>query len=275
MSSGSERMIEKQQEREDYKLAQKLGITYEELLVLDYEIDTEESDDGLIYNYIVKFRENAPREILDKINGMDENNYVWLPFGEFENDDYYKEQYDAIIADKNSLLKFQEEVEGLNRLNELELKDKSLEVILKRQIFIGVIGTFETFLSDTFITLTMDNDKYFRNFVETYPEFEQRKFELRYLFIEQNRIKETAKKVMLDIIYHNLPKVSNMYAATFKIDFPKIEPLTKCISIRHDLVHRNGRTKEGKDVVIEKATITELIGIVNSFVMEVAAKLGI
>lgn len=275
MSSGTERMIEIQQERKDQELAKKLGITYDELLDLDYEIDTEESDDGLIYNYIIKFREDAPREILDKINGIDENNYVWLPFWELENEDYYDEQYDAIIADKNSLLKFHEEVEGLKRLNELELEDKSLEAILKRQIFIGVIGTFETFLSDTFITLTMGSDKYFRSFVETYPEFGQRKFELRHLFVEQHRIKETAKKVMLDIIYHDLRKVSNMYAETFKISFPEIAPLMRSILTRHDLVHRNGKNKDGKDVVIDNATISELIEKVNIFVMEIAEKLNI
>lgn len=275
MSSSTERMIEKQQEREDHKIAKKLGITYDELLDLDYEIDTEESDDGLIYHYIIKFREDAPREILDKIHGIDENNYVWLPFWEFEDEDYYEEQYEAIIANKQTLLQFQEEVENLRLLNELELENKSLEVILKRQIFIGVIGTLETFLSDTFFNLTMDNDKYFRNFVETYPEFEKRKFELRHLFLEQERIKETAKKEMLDIIYHDLRKVSNMYAKTFKITFPKIAPLMKSILTRHDLVHRSGKTKDGMDVVIDKATITELIEKVNVFVLEIAKELSI
>lgn len=275
MGSGSERMIEMQQERDDHELAKKLGITYDELLELDHEIDTEESEDGLIYNYIIKFRDDAPREILDKIHGIDEHDYVWLPSWELGNEEYYEEQYEAIIANKKFLIKFQDEIENLERLNEIELEDKDLETILKRQIFSGVVGTLETFLSDTFINLTMDNENYFKNFIETYPEFKQRKFELRHLFVEQGRIKETAKKIMIDIIYHDLPKVSNMYAATFKIQFPKIGPLIKSILTRHDLVHRNGKTKDGDEVVIDKAAVTELINKVKAFVSEIADKLGI
>ena len=105
MSSGSERMIEMQQEKSNQELAKKLGITYDELLELDHEIDTEESEDGLIYNYIIKFRDDAPREILDKIHGIDEQDYVWLPSWELDNDDYYEEQYEAIIANKKFLIK--------------------------------------------------------------------------------------------------------------------------------------------------------------------------
>lgn len=275
MGSGSEHMIEMQKEKSDKELAKKLGITYDELLELDYEIDTEESEDGLIYNYIIGFSDDAPREILDKIQGIDEDDHVWLPSWELGNDDYYEEQYEAIIANKKFLIKFQEEIGNLEHLNEIDLFDKNLETILKRQIFSSVIGTLETFLSDTFINLTMDNDNYFKNFVETYPEFKQRKFELRHLFVEEGRIKETVKKVLLDIIYHDLPKISNMYAATFKIEFPKIGLLMKSTLTRHDLVHRNGKTKDGKDVIVDKSTIIELIEKVKEFVADIANALNI
>ena len=134
MGSGSERMIEMQQERDDHELAKKLGITYDELLELDHEIDTQESEDGSIYNYIIKFRDDAPREILDKIHGIDEYDYVWLSSWELGNEEYYEEQYEAIIANKKFLIKFQEEIENLERLNEIELEDEDLETILKRQI---------------------------------------------------------------------------------------------------------------------------------------------
>ena len=275
MSSGSERMIEMQQEKDDRNLAKKLGISYDELLELDHEIDTEESNDGLVYNYILKFSDDAPKEILDKIIGIDDQSQVWLAPWELDNSEYYEEQYEAIIANKKFLIKFQEEIENRERLNETELEDKSLETILKRQIFSGVIGTLETFLSDTFINLTIDNDEYFRNFVESYPDFRQRKFELRHLYVEQDRIKETGKKIMIDIIYHDLPKISKMYASTFKIEFPSIGPLMKSILTRHDLVHRNGKTKDGTDVLIDKAAITDLIAKVRPFVADIADKLGV
>ncbi len=85
MSSGSERMIEKQQENFDKHLARYLGITYNELSELDYEMDTEESNDGLVYNYIIKFRKDAPKEILAKIQGIENNNQVWVSAAEVDN----------------------------------------------------------------------------------------------------------------------------------------------------------------------------------------------
>lgn len=56
------------------KLAAEFGITYDELLQSEWDIDTNESDDGLIYEYIVTFNKESPRKILDKIQGID--NYV-------------------------------------------------------------------------------------------------------------------------------------------------------------------------------------------------------
>lgn len=275
MSSGSERMLEFQFEQFDRKLAKKLGITYDELTELNHEITTDESDDGIIYGYIIKFDSVDTMNILDKVIGIDGDNQVYFDPWEFENVEYYEEQFDAIAGNKYFLKTFQNEIENHLQLNEIILENKDLEILLKRQIFSSIISTLETFLSDTFINLTMDNEYYFKNFVESFPEFRQRKFELKDLYIEQDRIKETGKKVMLDVIYHDLQKVSKMYAATFKIDFPKIGLLIPFILTRHDLVHRNGKTKDGKDVKIDKVSIIELIEKVKTFVENIAVKLGI
>ena len=62
-----------QEERHDRKLAEELGITYEELSELSYEIDINESSDGLVYNYVVRFADGNPSEILQKIPGLEAN----------------------------------------------------------------------------------------------------------------------------------------------------------------------------------------------------------
>ena len=50
-----------------------MGITYEELIELDYEIEEGHiSNDGMIYYYIMKFSLNSPKEIIDKIGGVTE-----------------------------------------------------------------------------------------------------------------------------------------------------------------------------------------------------------
>jgi hypothetical protein len=134
-----------------------------------------------------------------------------------------------------------------------------LNLILKRQLYISTIGTLETFLSETFINQTDENPEYFRNFIKTFPNFTKQKFQLSEIFSEYEKLKKTAQKAMLEVIYHNLFKIQKMYIATFKIDFPKIEDLSKAVAHRHDLVHRNGKTKEGDEVIINTDLIEELL----------------
>ena len=193
--------MEMQERESDRHLADLLGITYEELTELDYEIETDESKDGLVYNYRVEFdKDYAPKSILQKIKNLEDGCRVNLQPWHLEQDYDYEEQYEAIIENKEYLQKFRDELSNLKLINELDVPDKSLKDILTRQLYISVIGTMETFLSNAFINLTNDRDDFFRNFIETHPEFKKRKFELRKIFVEYDKLRETAKFVMLDYL---------------------------------------------------------------------------
>ncbi len=61
-----------QEERQDRKLADKLGIEYNELLQLDHEVEEgHTSSDGMIYYYNIWFSGESPKEIIDKIEGVE------------------------------------------------------------------------------------------------------------------------------------------------------------------------------------------------------------
>ncbi len=73
----SNRQLEEMQEEAfDRKLAVELGISYEELCELEWDIDTNESDDGLVYSYIVTFSDSSPKDILDKVDGLEDGRVV-------------------------------------------------------------------------------------------------------------------------------------------------------------------------------------------------------
>lgn len=248
-------------------LSELLGISSEELNELEYNIESDEND-GFLYNYRIEFSENSPKNILAKISRI-QGYTVYLNPWEFDEYYEYDELFDAITENKQYVSKFFEELDNLTKLSELKIESVTLKQIMLRQIFISVIGTMETFLSDTFINLTNDNDKYFKNFVESHPEFKQRKFQLREIFIENEKLKETAKVIMLETIYHNLPTIKEMFTDTFKMDFPKINVIYPLVIKRHDLVHRNGKTKEGQDVELTEVTIDDLINVVRDFVGQI------
>lgn len=274
MTRAKEVLIEKQQARLDEKLADYLGISYDELLMLGYEIDTNESKDGLIYNYIIQFSNESPQEILDKI-GVKDGGWTYIEPWVLDSSDeyYYEDQYEAIIDNHEVYSSFEKEINNLRKLNLIKV-DEELSSILKRQIFVGAIGTLETFLSDTFINLVISEDEYFKNFIKNHPEFKKRKFELRDIFDETEKLKDTAKKVMLDTIYHDLPKVREMYRNTFAIEFPRIDKVMKLVLKRHDLVHRNGKTKEGETVKLGNSEITNSLNDIANFAKSLAEMLS-
>jgi hypothetical protein len=259
MGRMSDLMIEIEEKEAGELIAKILDISLFDLVELEYKIETDESKDGLIYNYRIEFSEDSSKEILEKINRLEDGCRVHLEPWELDAEYDYDEQFDAITENKEFVQKYKDEIENLKLLTHLKTQDEVLKALLNRQMFIGIIGTMETFLADVFINLTFDNDKYFRNFIETHPELGKRKFELKEIFEQSEKLKETAKKVMLDTIYHNLPKASIMYRDTFEID----------------LVHRNGKTKEGKIVVTDEKAIEELIKTINELVYGVAENLNL
>jgi len=67
----SNEKLEERQEREFHQLiANELGISIDELCQLEWEIDENSSDEGLVYSCIIQFSDDSPRRILDKIIGL-------------------------------------------------------------------------------------------------------------------------------------------------------------------------------------------------------------
>jgi len=262
-------------EREDQQhLASKFGISYVELCQLDYEIETDESDDGVIYNYRIVFNERNPKSILQKISGLKSNNTVYMSTWEYDDDHEYTEEFEAIIENSEYLNDFNTNINNLELLLTIPTTI-TLKEILQRQIYISIISTLETFLSSSFINLTFDSEDNFKRFVQTHPYFKNQKFELREIFEKQEKLKEIAQKIMLDTIYHNLPTVRNMFVDTFNIKFPDIANVYKAVLTRHDLVHRNGFTKDKEPVIVNEENIKNLIKEVKDFVHKLSIELNL
>jgi hypothetical protein len=84
----SNRQLEEQREKEDEeKLASALNITFEDLQLLDYEIQNNESDDGLLYSIFIQFSDESPREILNKIKGLSDTNNIEISANTFDRED--------------------------------------------------------------------------------------------------------------------------------------------------------------------------------------------
>jgi hypothetical protein len=183
------------------------------------------------------------------------------------------DQLEAILSNTNFYETFLNEINSLKILNRINVVDQNAQKILKRQIYISVVTCLETYLSDAFINTALSNERYIKSFFCSFKDFKEQKFALNEIFNYVGKSEEIARTAMLEIIYHNLPKVRHIYKETLNINFPLINQLQKDISIRHDLVHRNGKNKKGDQVLVSKEIIEEFILRVESFVNEIDQQL--
>jgi transcription elongation factor Elf1 len=183
-----------------------------------------------------------------------------------ELDSYYEEQIDAILSSPNYDFLFLTEINNLKSLNTTDLGDSDLQKTLQRQIYSGAITCLEDYLSTTLVQQVLNNEENFKSFVRTFHNIRNRKFSLSEIYEQLDQIKTTVKKELLDVIYHDLPKVKGMYEDCLKITFPDIAEVMKAVKIRHDMVHRNGKNKNGNEIELSEQVVNDVITKVEVFV---------
>lgn len=190
-----------------------------------------------------------------------------------DNQEYYDEQIEAILQSNAYYQIINTEIDNLKELSKIDLRNSNLQNTLFRQIFSGTITCLEDYLSSTIINKVFQNDEYFKNFVETNPKIKDRRFPLNQIYDQMENLTNIVKQELIDIIYHDLPKVRNLYQDTLKIQFPSIKDLMAIIKTRHDMVHRNGKDKEGKRITLAQENIEEVIQKVETFITEIEGQL--
>lgn len=181
-------------------------------------------------------------------------------------DDYF---YSVIYDNYEFTETLKDNLNSIKRLLRIELPPE-LEQHMNKMLFVNVITVLETFLSDAFIGTILKDKESLKDFVRLNPDFSERKFTLNEIFERIENIEKDIKTYLLELMWHNLAKVQQMYSSVLHIDFPKdMKVIYKGIATRHDIVHRNGKTKSGKAVTITREELIKLMDEVNSFAQTV------
>jgi hypothetical protein len=192
-----------------------------------------------------------------------------IEVNEFHVPPYDEDQYSAISSNTQFFETFKSELANLNQLTQLGISNRSLEKTLLRQMYIGIIASMETYLSDAFINTVTASDIRVRKFVETFHGFKKETVFLSRIFEERENILDRCKAAMLGVIYHNIDVASGMYRDTLDVDFGDISTMSKAVATRHDLVHRNGKSKDGNLIELDQGKITQLSSEVERFINNV------
>jgi len=170
---------------------------------------------------------------------------------------------------------FKDSMQNIEELNKVQLpSDLNLQKRMWYMIYGNIITSLETYLCDRFLSLVDGNKDHFRRFVGTFHEFKSKKFTLSDFYVASEQLESNVVEAIKSVLYHDLPKVSGMYRDTFDIEFPSFGEAYKICLIRHDVVHRGGKTKDGEFHEINSDSIKQAVKTCLDFVEELEKQLS-
>lgn len=179
----------------------------------------------------------------------------------------YEEEYQSLFFDEH----VKETIDVLDRIDVLDEVSRKL---LYRTLYANVISSMEAYLSDRLIQKVLSSETTKRQFVERFKDFENHKISMSDIFKQMETLDSYIRKTLREIIYHNLPRIKNIYKTTFGIDFGDVSELMKSVAIRHDIVHRNGKDKNGVLCDISKEDVLRLAEQVSFFIANIESGFG-
>jgi hypothetical protein len=119
-----------------------------------------------------------------------------------------------------------------------------------RMLFTQLISALETYLADTLIGEVLGDHRSTVKLLERDETLSQEKISLLEAYTKWEAVEHRVKRHLNGILYHNLPKVDALYSIVFGVRLPYSDQehkarLNRAMVVRHDCVHRNGKTVEG------------------------------
>lgn len=186
------------------------------------------------------------------------------------------EDIDEYYIDTDFYNNFRLSTKNIKRLSmQASLYPSDLQQALYRMLYSNIITAMESYLSDAFINTVLSHDKYVRKFVETDPDLKDEMMKLGDIFKHLEGLSTKVKKHLTGkVVYHRLEKVEKMYRSTLKIAFPSsLDDIFRAVFKRHSLIHRNGKTEDGDELIISETDVQNLLKKVDSFVKEIDKQL--
>lgn len=215
----------------------------------------------------------VPDDVIDELaDDLEGEGWEWAPTPSPE--DYDNSLIEDLAGITQFYGHFANGVLDIEQLLEMEV-DSSVSTTFYRMLYVNVITAMETYLSDAFISTVVNDAGLMRRFIESTPEFQVEKIPVSDVFKAVEKVEQRARTYLADVVWHHLHRVKPMYKDTLDIDFPDdLGSLFRAIQRRHDIVHRNGKTKSGDEILVTKDQVTELLEAIKSFIQNLDKQLG-
>ena len=221
-----------------------------------------------------EFAELVSEVVIDKlVDALNDQSPEWA--AAWTADDYDQSYIKAIIANTKFHDRFKSSMVDVMLILSTNI-GASVEGKLCELLYVNVITSVETYLSDAFVQTLFSDEKHLRKYVETEHKFKHQSIRLSSIYSRMASLEGHVRSQLARTSWHNLKKASCRFSGVLSVDFPTgIKKIEKAVNTRHDLVHRNGKTIDGQTVAVSRPLLLELIGDVEEFAREIDAQLPI
>lgn len=134
--------------------------------------------------------------------------------------------------------------------------------LLRKVLFQQYITLLEAFLSDTFTRVANRSTEAISDVIMELDAFKDSKVSYRELAVKPYFLREKVIEHLTNVSWHDLKRANQisktMLSASIFVDDNHKERLLAAVRIRHDLVHRNGKAKDGSSHTIDDDTLRTL-----------------
>lgn len=167
---------------------------------------------------------------------------------------------------------FVDELDALKTMAENNLDNSSIMAfmlhtnIVVKMSYAYAVTLLESFLGDTLKALITEREDFLHNAIRNVEEISKAKYSLAQLAVTDLSICNLALKHATKILFHNIPKVKKVYEQVLDVKLQlDISKVSKITSLRHDIVHRNGYSKEKEPINLNAQDLYQAIEDIKEF----------
>ncbi|MBB3149208.1 hypothetical protein FHS21_005660 [Phyllobacterium trifolii] len=173
-------------------------------------------------------------------------------------DDTFEHDYDEFLADYEPQDPFGVYTRSSKELDDLYYGSEILPRVqapFNKMLYLQHIIAMEAYLSDRLIDIITTDSTKLLTLIGSTPSLRDRPTRLIEVAKDPDYVASTTKAHLQRFSFHDLANVAKFYKSVLNIDLFETDEhrktLLAIIETRHDLVHRNGRDRNGNETVID------------------------
>lgn len=147
--------------------------------------------------------------------------------------------------------------------------------LASKMAYAYAVTLLEAFLGDTLNALLNENPEFLKKAIANVEELKKARYGLSELNFDNLTVLSLATRKLAEIHFHNIPKVMMIYEQVLghklRVDFSKVNEIT---IVRHDIVHRNGKTIDGIPIYIDAESLQVALDCIQKFASDLQVEIN-